>query len=157
MVKHFKVRKNIRDEIKSIMKFRSLFFRIIQEYELLCFCSKYIFYRIACSRWAFRTSGFWFLFFMISSRVAPVIARWNFAKRRDFFLVSCSTFMSVFKINILIFKIDLWWVFLSYLTLLVLSPVQDGPVDLTRVSLEVVRSLGFSVNENDGLRNLHIY
>ena len=47
---------------------------------------------MACSRWAFRTSGFWFLFFMMSSNVAPVIARWNFATLRDFFLISTSTF-----------------------------------------------------------------
>ena len=47
--------------------------------------------RIACSRWALRTSGFWLRFFMISSRVAPAIARWNLAALWDFFFASSST------------------------------------------------------------------
>lgn len=46
--------------------------------------------RIACSRCAFRTSGFMFLLARISVRDAPAIARWNFVVRRVFFLASVS-------------------------------------------------------------------
>ena len=43
-------------------------------------------YLMACSLWALRTSGFWFLFAMISVIVAPVIALWNFVVLRVLFL-----------------------------------------------------------------------
>lgn len=65
-------------------------------------------YLIACSRWALRTSGFWFLFFMISSRVAPVMARWNLANLRDFFLVSASTCQTKSFIINLFGEINQW-------------------------------------------------
>merc|ERR1719239_633702 len=39
----------------------------------------------------FRTSGFWFLFAMMSCRVAPTTARWNFWARRVLFLVTSSS------------------------------------------------------------------
>ena len=40
---------------------------------------------IACSRWAFLTSGFWFLLAIISAREAPVMALWNLTARRVLF------------------------------------------------------------------------
>lgn len=47
-------------------------------------------YLMACSLWALRTSGFWFLLAMISAREAPVIALWNFTARRVRFFVTSS-------------------------------------------------------------------
>lgn len=47
-------------------------------------------YLMACSRWAFLTSGFWFLLAMMSLRVAPVIALWNFVVLRVLFFVVSS-------------------------------------------------------------------
>ena len=46
---------------------------------------------IACSLWAFLTSGFWFLFCRMDSRVAPWIARWNFTAFLVRFLLTSST------------------------------------------------------------------
>lgn len=45
---------------------------------------------MACSLWALRTSGFWFLLAMISASEAPVIALWNFTARRVRFFVTSS-------------------------------------------------------------------
>lgn len=45
---------------------------------------------MACSLWALRTSGFWFLLAMISAREAPVIALWNFTARRVRFFATSS-------------------------------------------------------------------
>ena len=45
---------------------------------------------MACSLWALRTSGFWFLLAMMSVIVAPVIALWNFVVLRDLFFVISS-------------------------------------------------------------------
>lgn len=47
-------------------------------------------YLIACSRWAFLTSGFIFLLAMMSVRDAPTIALWNFWVRRVRFF-ACSS------------------------------------------------------------------
>lgn len=47
-------------------------------------------YLIACSRWAFLTSGFIFLLAMMSVREAPTIALWNFWVRRVRFF-ACSS------------------------------------------------------------------
>ena len=50
---------------------------------------------MACSRWALRTSGFWFLLAKMSVSVAPVMARWNLVVRRVRFLAtsSCCPFL----------------------------------------------------------------
>lgn len=48
-------------------------------------------YLMACSRWAFRTSGFMLRLAMISVNEAPTIARWNFCVRRVRFLASSSS------------------------------------------------------------------
>jgi hypothetical protein len=47
-------------------------------------------YLIACSRWAFLTSGFIFLLAMMSVSEAPTIALWNFCVRRVRFF-ACSS------------------------------------------------------------------
>lgn len=47
-------------------------------------------YLMACSLWALRTSGFWFLLAMISASDAPVMALWNFTARRVRFFVTSS-------------------------------------------------------------------
>lgn len=49
-----------------------------------------MFHLMACSLWALRTSGFWFLLAMISAREAPVMALWNFTARRVRFFVTSS-------------------------------------------------------------------
>lgn len=46
---------------------------------------------MACSRWAFLTSGFWFRLAIIFSSVAPWIARWNFTFLLVRFLETSST------------------------------------------------------------------
>lgn len=48
---------------------------------------------MACSLWALRTSGFWFLLAMISASEAPVIALWNFTARRVRFFVTSSCYL----------------------------------------------------------------
>lgn len=53
-------------------------------------------YLMACSLWALRTSGFWFLLAMISAREAPVIALWNFTARRVRFFVTSSCLIKRF-------------------------------------------------------------
>ncbi len=45
---------------------------------------------MACSLWALRTSGFWFLLALICSRETPTIARWNFVARLVLFLDTSS-------------------------------------------------------------------
>lgn len=45
---------------------------------------------MAWSRWAFLTSGFWFLLARISVREAPTMALWNFWTFLVFFL-ACSS------------------------------------------------------------------
>merc|ERR1719481_1908843 len=45
----------------------------------------------ACSLWAFLTSGFWFLLAMMSWRVAPTTARWNFWVRLVLFFWTSSS------------------------------------------------------------------
>lgn len=47
-------------------------------------------YLMACSLWALRTSGFWFLLAMISAREAPVMALVNFTARRVRFFATSS-------------------------------------------------------------------
>lgn len=47
-------------------------------------------YLMACSLWALRTSGFWFLLAMISAKEAPVMALWNFTARRVRFFATSS-------------------------------------------------------------------
>lgn len=47
-------------------------------------------YLMACSLWALRTSGFWFLLAMISAKEAPVMALVNFTARRVRFFATSS-------------------------------------------------------------------
>lgn len=49
-------------------------------------------YLMACSLWALRTSGFWFLLAMISAREAPVMALVNFTARRVRFFATSSCY-----------------------------------------------------------------